>query len=202
MSEKPAKEPIEDHGKHQPDGERRKPVPVIRFAIPVIVFTVIALFFLRGLDLNPGAIDSPLIGTEAPAFSLPGLINPEAPVGTADIAGQYALLNVWATWCVECRHEHDFLLSLARSGMPILGLNWKDDRAAALRWLETLGDPYIASAYDFEGDVAIDYGVYGAPETFLLAPDLTILHKRLGAMTPEVWQAEFLPAIERHRGGR
>jgi cytochrome c biogenesis protein CcmG/thiol:disulfide interchange protein DsbE len=161
---------------------------------------VLGLFFYRGLYLNPGYIESPLIGRQAPEFSLPDLENPVASVGTNDLAGQVSLLNVWATWCIECRHEHDFLLQLARSGMPIYGLNWKDDQAAAIEWLETLGDPYIASATDQIGDVAIDYGVYGAPETFLIGPDLTILQKHLGPLTPAVWEAKFAPVIESIRG--
>lgn len=175
---------------------------VLRYAIPILIFAVIAVFFRIGLELEPSNIESPLIGKTAPEFSLPGLVDPDRQVGTDDLAGRYALLNVWATWCVECRHEHEFLVTLADSGFPIYGLNWKDERATALRWLDTLGNPYVASAFDSEGDVAIDYGVYGAPETFLLAPDLTILTKRLGAMTPEVWSRQFLPAIESHRAGQ
>jgi cytochrome c biogenesis protein CcmG/thiol:disulfide interchange protein DsbE len=173
-----------------------------RYAVPVVALLVLGVFFYRGLYLNPGYIESPLIGKQAPEFSLPDLENPAASVGTADLSGKVSLLNVWATWCVECRHEHDFLLRLAASGMPIYGLNWKDDRAAALQWLETLGDPYVASATDEIGDVAIDYGVYGAPETFLIGPDLTILQKHLGPLTPAIWDAKFAPMIESARGNR
>ena len=171
-----------------------------RYAVPIVAFTILAGFFLRGLSLNPGLIESPLIGKPAPEFSLPALTNPSLQVGTKDLAGQIALLNVWATWCVECRHEHDFLLQLARSGMPIYGLNWKDERDLALEWLATLGNPYVASAVDAVGDVAIDYGVYGAPETFLIGPDLTILEKHLGPLTPAIWERKFVPVIEAQRG--
>ena len=171
-----------------------------RYTIPVVLFGVLAVFFYRGLYLNPGQVDSPLIGKCAPAFSLPDLENPAATVGTADLEGRTTLLNVWATWCVECRHEHQFLLDLAASGVPIYGLNWKDERDAALRWLETLGDPYVASAEDPIGDVAIDYGVYGAPETFLIGPDLTVLQKHLGPMTPAIWESKFEPFLESGRG--
>jgi cytochrome c biogenesis protein CcmG/thiol:disulfide interchange protein DsbE len=102
---------------------------------------------------------------------------------------------------VGCRHEHDFLLTLAaREDIPIYGLNWRDDRDAALLWLRQLGDPYAASAYDADGTVGIDWGVYGAPETFLIGPDGTVLHKHLSPLTEEIWQRDFVPKIEAVRG--
>jgi cytochrome c biogenesis protein CcmG/thiol:disulfide interchange protein DsbE len=173
----------------------------LTYVVPVLLFVIVGVFLAVGLRLNPGYIESPLLGKTAPGFSLPALENPRVMVGTGDMAGQYALLNVWATWCVECRHEHEFLLQLADSGMPIYGLNWKDVRGDALEWLDTLGNPYVASAEDANGRVGIDYGVYGAPETFLLAPDLTILHKHLGPLNGRIWEQDFLAAMERHRNG-
>ena len=171
-----------------------------RYAIPALVLFVLGGFFARGLFLNPSAVESPLIGKPAPQFSLPDLQDPAQEVGTADFFGDYALLNVWATWCVECRHEHDFLLQLSRGDVPIYGLNWKDERDKALSWLQVLGDPYQASAEDQIGDVAIDYGVYGAPETFLIGPDGTILAKHLGPMTPYYWETKFQPFLDDGRG--
>jgi cytochrome c biogenesis protein CcmG/thiol:disulfide interchange protein DsbE len=171
-----------------------------RYAIPVVLLAVLGGFFLRGLDLNPRIIESALIGTPAPEFNLPNLKDPSASVTTADLKGRYSLLNVWATWCVECRREHGFLLELKESGIPIYGLNWKDERAAALEWLDVLGDPYIASAVDMTGDIGIDYGVYGAPETFLIGPDGTILEKYLGPLSQERWDSIFVPIIEAGRG--
>jgi len=171
----------------------------MKFAVPAVLLAIMAGFFIRGFQLNPRYVESPLIGKPAPAFELPDLRNPDTTVSTSDFGGEYALLNVWATWCVECRREHNFLLQLKQSGMPIYGLNWKDDRASALAWLETLGNPYVASAEDQIGRVAIDYGVYGAPETFLLAPDLTILEKYFGPLNEQVWERLFVPAIEEHR---
>lgn len=179
---------------------RRKGIGWAYF-IPVIALAILAVFFYRGMQLNPTFIESPLIGTKAAEFSLPGLRDPAANVSTADMAGRYALLNVWATWCTGCRQEHAFLVELSRSGMPIYGLNWKDDRMAAIEWLERLGDPYVVSAADVVGDVAIDYGVYAAPETFLLAPDLTILHKHFGPLDGTIWQRDFVPTIEAHQAG-
>jgi cytochrome c biogenesis protein CcmG/thiol:disulfide interchange protein DsbE len=173
-----------------------------RYFVPVIVLAVLAAFFYGGLGLNPSKVTSPLLGKPMPEFSLPTVRDPAINVGSADIEGQVALLNVWGTWCVECRHEHPFLLELARSsGIPIYGLNINDEeRTDAVAWLDELGDPYIASAYDADGRVAIDWGVYGAPETFLIGRDGTVLHKHITPLTPSVWRRDFLPLIQRECG--
>jgi cytochrome c biogenesis protein CcmG/thiol:disulfide interchange protein DsbE len=157
---------------------------------------VLAAFFYRGLSLNPGYIPSPMVGKPAPAFSLPSVKDPAQLISTTDMQGQLALLNVWGTWCVECRYEHDFLLELSRTGgIPIYGFNLKDDRAAAIEWLANLGNPYVASAADEEGYVAIDWGIYGAPETFLLDRDGTILHKHISPLTAAIWERDFMPIV-------
>jgi cytochrome c biogenesis protein CcmG/thiol:disulfide interchange protein DsbE len=183
-------------------GDDRRKTPVLwRYVVPGVVVLVLTGFFYVALHIDPTYIESPLVGQKAPEFRLPGLFDPTEEVGTVDMAGQYSLLNVWATWCQECRYEHAFLVELADAGMPIYGLNWKDDREAALQWLDRLGNPYVAVAVDDTSAVAIDYGVYAAPETFLLGPDLTILHKHFGVLEPEDWESDFLPAIEAHRGG-
>jgi cytochrome c biogenesis protein CcmG/thiol:disulfide interchange protein DsbE len=167
-----------------------------RYFVPGLVLAVLAAFFYGGLYLNPSKVTSPLLGKPMPEFSLPTVRDPAVAVGSANIKGQLALLNVWGTWCVECRHEHPFLLELARSsGVPIYGLNVKDDRTLAVAWLDDLGDPYVASGFDAEGRVAIDWGVYGAPETFLISRDGTILHKHISPLTPAVWRRDFLPLI-------
>ena len=169
----------------------------ILLILPVTLFVVLVAFFIRGLELNPRYVPSPLIGKAAPAFSLPALSDPQVTVTEAVLSGQPTLLNVWATWCVGCREEHDFLLELARTaGVPIYGLNWKDDAAAAQEWLEKLGNPYQAVAFDGEGRVAIDWGVYGAPETFLIGADGTVLYKHLAPLTAEIWEREFLPLLD------
>jgi cytochrome c biogenesis protein CcmG, thiol:disulfide interchange protein DsbE len=172
-----------------------------RYFIPVALFAVLATFFYRGLYLNPSRITSPLIGKPMPQFTLPTVTDAGKMVGSSDLQGKVSLLNVWGTWCVECRHEHAFLLELARqSGVPIYGLNLKDDRQTAIEWLDRLGDPYVASAFDADGMVAIDWGVYGAPETFLIGPDGTVLFKHISPMTPAVWQRDFMPIIEKACG--
>jgi cytochrome c biogenesis protein CcmG/thiol:disulfide interchange protein DsbE len=171
-----------------------------RYFVPVLVLGVVAVLLYRGLGLNPSKVTSPLLGKPMPEFSLPTVGGATDRIGSADLRGQVALLNVWGTWCIECRHEHDFLLELEQRGMPIYGLNLKDDRAIALDWLDALGDPYVTSAFDADGRVAIEWGVYGAPETFLIGRDGTVLHKHISPLTPAVWQRDFVPLIERECG--
>lgn len=172
-----------------------------KYLIPVTLLAVLAVFFWRGLWLDPTYIPSPLVGQPAPEFSLPALENPNRTVGSDDLEGQLSLLNVWATWCVGCRQEHGFLLELSESGgVPIYGLNWRDERDEALAWLDRLGSPYVASAYDYDGQVAVEWGVYGAPETFLIDRDGTVLHKHVGPLTESFWRDDFVPIIEQHCG--
>lgn len=171
-----------------------------RYIVPLAIFAVIGAFFYIGLGLNPNYVPSPLVGKPMPAFSLPSVKDAAATVSASDLQGRVALVNVWGTWCVECRHEHGFLVELARAGMPIYGLNVKDDRNAAIRWLAQLGDPYVSSGYDPEGTAAVDWGVTGAPETFLVGPDGVILHKHISPLTPRVWQRDFLPLLREHCG--
>lgn len=171
-----------------------------RYIVPVAVFALLVPVLIFGLTRNPSELPSPLIDKPAPTFSLPGLRDPQITVGSADYAGDLALINVWATWCVGCRQEHEFLLTLAaRSEIPIYGLNWRDRREDALAWLDTLGDPYVATAFDADAAVGIDWGVYGAPETFLVSADGRVLHKHLGPLTEGIWQEQFRPRIEAAR---
>jgi cytochrome c biogenesis protein CcmG/thiol:disulfide interchange protein DsbE len=171
-----------------------------RYALPLALFVLLAAALRVGLDRDPSVVPSPLIGRPAPEFSLPSLHDATYPIATRDLHGQPWLLNVWGTWCVGCRQEHEVLLRIAAQNVvPVIGLNWKDDNAAARRWLSELGNPYAAVAEDRDGRVAIDWGVYAAPETFLIGPDGTVLYKHIAPMTLEVWQAEFLPRIHPER---
>jgi cytochrome c biogenesis protein CcmG/thiol:disulfide interchange protein DsbE len=172
-----------------------------RYAIPVVVLAVIGVFFYRGLSLNPEFVPSALIGKPMPSFELPAVIDADHKVSSGDIKGKVALLNVWGTWCIECRHEHGFLLELSREGVPIFGLNLRDDRPSAQRWLATLGNPYVGSAFDPDGAAAVDWGVTAAPETFLIGRDGKILFKHISPMTRQVWQRDFLPLIDRECHG-
>jgi len=167
-----------------------------RFVVPIIGFAVLAAFLLIGLGRDPTFVPSPLIGKQIPTFSLPRLDDANKTLTDADLRGQFSVLNVWATWCPGCRQEHAVLNEIAAQGeIPIYGLNWNDDMALAHQWLRQLGNPYVATAFDGEGRVAIDWGVYGAPETFLIAPDGTILYRHITPMTMEIWQNEFLARI-------
>ena len=160
-----------------------------RSLLPLAVFAVLIPVFIIGLTKDPRQLPSPFIDEPAPEFSLPSLTEPEETVGSSDYAGKYALINVWATWCVGCRQEHNFLMELSRSqDVPIYGINWRDDRDEALRWLQALGDPYVASGFDADGRVGIDWGVYGAPETFLVNADGIVLHKHLGPLDATAWE--------------
>jgi cytochrome c biogenesis protein CcmG, thiol:disulfide interchange protein DsbE len=169
---------------------------VNRFLVPIVGFAVLVLFLMIGLNRDPTFVPSPLIGKQVPAFNLPELSDPDKFVTDADLRGKFSVLNVWATWCSGCRQEHPVLNQIAAQGeVPIYGLNWKDDASLANEWLQRLGNPYTATAFDSEGRVAIDWGVYGAPETFLIAPDGTILYRHISPMTMEVWKSEFLARI-------
>jgi cytochrome c biogenesis protein CcmG, thiol:disulfide interchange protein DsbE len=173
---------------------------ILKFAIPLGLFALLGVFLFVGLQRDPSYVPSPLIGKPAPQFSLPSLQDASYPVDSRELMGRPWVLNVWGTWCGGCRQEHDTLLQIARSGVvPMVGLNWKDDNAAAQEWLRALGNPYAVVAEDAEGRVAIDWGVYGAPETFLIGADGKVLFKHIAPMTMEVWNKEFLPRIEASR---
>ena len=148
-----------------------------RFLIPLALFMVLAVFLALGLNRNPSEVPSPLVGKPAPMFTLPRLdADPQAPAGTQnasfspkDMAGKVWLLNVWASWCVSCRLEHPVLVDFAKANIaPLIGLDYKDQRADAQGWLAKFGDPYTLSVVDVDGRVGIDYGVYGVPETYVI----------------------------------
>jgi len=165
-----------------------------RFAIPLVLFILLVAFLAIGLRHDPHEVPSPLINKPAPAFQLAQLKDPSRTFSAADMLGKVWLLNVWASWCVTCRDEHPLLIQYARSGaLPIYGLNYKDKREDALSWLGELGDPYVLSVSDNDGRVGIDYGVYGAPETYLIDRDGVIRFKQIGPVTPDIWEKTILP---------
>lgn len=172
-----------------------------RFLIPLAGFAALVVVLAVGIKHSPdlGTIKSPLIGKPAPEFTLPSLREGEAPVSSSALKGRWAVVNVWGTWCFECRAEHPVLLDIARQKpdqLAFIGLDWKDDDAQALGWLSELGNPYDSVAADREGRVAIDWGVYGAPETFLVNPQGIIVHKQIGPMTRQIWERDFAPRIK------
>ena len=173
----------------------------LRYILPLAVFVALAVFFAVGLTRDPREVPSPLIDKPAPAFRQEQLADEKLAFAPADMAGKVWMLNVWASWCGACRVEHPVLLEVAKQNVvPIVGLNWKDQRADALQWLAKFGDPYALSVYDNANKVGLDYGVYGAPETFLIDKQGVIRHKQIGPVTPEAWQNTFLPLIRKLNG--
>lgn len=173
--------------------------------LPLIVFVLIAGLLFAGIAMrrqdevlgrDPSTIPSPLIGKPAPAFELPDLHRPEVLVRNADFAGQPYLLNVWGSWCPTCRDEHPVITRLSESGVvKVIGFNYKDERADALRWLAQFGDPYPLNVADVDGRAAIDWGVSAAPESFLVGADGIVLYKRTGALTDAIVAQEILPRL-------
>jgi len=169
---------------------------VTRFLLPLIAVLVFVPVLWLGLQNDPRALPSQYIGKPAPRFSLPLLSDPNRQFSSADLLGQVSVVNIWATWCVGCRAEHAFLLELARdSDIPIYGIDWRDKKEDALRWLEQLGDPYTMTGFDADGRVGIDWGVYGAPETFLIDPLGNVVYRHTGPLSWPIWEAEFVPRI-------
>lgn len=173
-----------------------------RFLLPLAIFIGLVIFLGIGLNLNPKEVPSPLIGKPAPQFSLPSLNDPSKVISPKQMLGQVWLLNVWASWCVACRYEHPILIEMAKKSLvPIIGLDYKDVRADGLNWLAQFGNPYQDSAFDEDGRVGIDYGVYGVPETFLIDKQGIIRLKHIGPITPEVITQKLQPMIlELNRG--
>jgi cytochrome c biogenesis protein CcmG/thiol:disulfide interchange protein DsbE len=169
---------------------------MLRFALPLGIFVVLAALLAVGLKLDPREVPSPLIGKPAPSFELPRLEEPGRTISSADMRGKVWLLNVWASWCVACRAEHSVISALANSGeVEIVGLNYKDTIPEARRWLTQFGDPYLTNAFDEAGQVGIDYGVYGVPETFVVDQEGIIRHKHIGPVTVEDINRDLLPLI-------
>ena len=169
----------------------------LKFILPLAIFLALAVVLFNGLGKDPKLVPSPLIGKAAPAFTLATLQDPSRTISPADMKGQVWLLNIWATWCVTCKAEHEVLNILAeRSGLKIVGLNYKDERAAALRWLQREGNPYQVNAFDKDGRVGIDWGVTGTPETFVIDKKGVIRFKQIGAIGVDVARDQIIPLIK------
>jgi cytochrome c biogenesis protein CcmG/thiol:disulfide interchange protein DsbE len=168
-----------------------------RFLIPLVLFAVLVGFLIVGLQRDPREIPSPLVEKPAPAFKVAQLVAADKTFSPADMKGQVWMLNVWASWCVACREEHPLLVQLKGAKIvPVVGLDYKDQRPVALKFLSQNGDPYDLSAFDVDGRVGIDYGVYGVPETFIIDKNGIIRHKQIGPITPEALEKKILPLIE------
>ncbi len=174
------------------------PPSKLRFLLPLGLFLLLLVVLVVGLVRAPEKeiIPSPLIGRSAPQFSLPSLTAGRGPVSSARFQGHWTVVNVWGSWCYVCRIEHPTLLMVhQQTQIPIIGIDWNDDENDARGWLAQLGDPYSEIGVDRDGRTAIDWGVYGAPESFLINPSGRVVYKQVGAITPEVWQREFTSRI-------
>ncbi|MBN4063838.1 DsbE family thiol:disulfide interchange protein [Cardiobacterium sp. AH-315-I02] len=161
--------------------ENEQPSLLKRF-LPLIIFAALSALLAVGLTLDPRTVPSPLIGKPAPEFELPLLLQ-QGSFSDKDLIGHVTLVNVWASWCISCRQEHDTLKYLARNGARVVGLNYKDEPEDAKKWLARLGNPYQVVAADYEGRAGIDWGVYATPETFLIDKNGIIRHKVIGPLT-------------------
>jgi len=169
-----------------------------RFILPLGIFIILLVFLGVGLRLNPHDIPSPFIGKPAPAFTLQQLSDPEKTISPSDMRGRVWMLNVWASWCVSCREEHPVLLEFSKKAVvPLIGLNYKDTRKEGLGMLMKEGNPYTVSGFDADGNVGINYGVYGVPETFVVDKNGIIRKKFTGPITPEIISETLLPLINK-----
>ena len=168
----------------------------LRWSNPLAVFAILVVFLAIGLTRDPREGPSPLIGKQAPAFSLAQLHLPDKLLGPADLRGQVWLLNVWASWCVARRGEHPLLLDLAKAGIvPGVGLDYKDKPDDGRAWLAQHGNPYRVSVQDVDGRAGIDWGVYGVPETFVIDKNGTIRFKHIGPVSAEALLQTILPLV-------
>lgn len=174
--------------------------------IPLLLAIALGLVLYFGLGTDKSQRPSALVGDPVPPFNLPGLADPGQRYTEAMFQGQITLLNVWGTWCPACRHEHPYLVSLARqlgqdSTVRLVGLNYKDTRDAAREWLRDLGNPYQQVVFDADGTLGFDLGVYGAPETFVIDADGVIRYRHVGIVNEQVWAETLQPLIQTLKGG-
>ena len=169
----------------------------MRFLLPLGIFALLVILLGLGLTMDPKKVPSPLIGKVAPAFDLPVLHNQAVSFSPQDFKGKVWILNVWASWCVSCRAEHKVITRLANMNLvDIVGLDYKDEPADGMRWLQQFGNPYTLSAVDLEGRAGIDWGVYGVPETFIIGKDGLIKHKHIGPVDNKALDEEIVPLLK------
>lgn len=164
----------------------------LKLFVPLAIFLVLAIFLYVGLGNNPNEVPSALVGKPLPNVTLPSLLD-DKQIASSELVGKPFLLNVWATWCPTCINEHPFLMQLAEQGVPIVGLNYKDEDEKAKGWLEQLGNPYTHNLVDAEGRMGLNLGVYGAPETFIVDAKGIIRHRHAGDLNARVWQGKLAP---------
>jgi cytochrome c biogenesis protein CcmG/thiol:disulfide interchange protein DsbE len=172
-----------------------------RFLVPLALFLALAAMLAAGLRRDPRALPSPLVGKPAPSFQAARVGGAGAPFAPGQLAGKVWLLNVWASWCVSCRAEHPLLMEFAANGgVPVVGLNYKDPAGDGARWLRAHGDPYLLSAFDPDGRIGMDYGVYGVPETFVIDARGVVRMRLAGPLTRDILERRVAPLIKELHG--
>jgi len=167
------------------------------FGLPLLLFLGLATAFFAGLGHDPHFVPSALIGKPVPKFALPALLDDRPGLATADLKGGVVLVSVFASWCVPCRLEHPLLMRLAKEGVELDGINYKDKPGDAKLWLTDLGDPYKRVGADVTGSVGIDWGVYGVPETFVIDRAGIIRFKQIGPLSADVIKDTIMPLVSR-----
>lgn len=170
---------------------------MIKYILPVTIFVLLTLLFVSGLHKDPSLVPSPLIGKPVPAFALPQLVDAKQILTNNDLKGNVVLLNVWGSYCIPCRQEHPLFMELSKGNVvDIYGLDYGDDRTEAINYLKTFGNPYKKVAFDTDSRVAIDFGVYGVPETYVIDKDGIIRYKKVGAISRELLDSTILPMVK------
>ncbi len=168
--------------------------------LPIIVFVALSISLAVGLKLNPALVDSPLIDKPMPTFNGTALLDTERSIKNKNWIGRPSLINIWASWCVACLDEHPFLIQLQKhNAFPILGINYKDTREDALRWLKDEGNPYREIVHDGDGAIGIEWGVYGVPESYLVDAQGIIRYKHVGPIDDDVLRNKILPFFKKHK---
>ncbi|MDX1451924.1 MAG: DsbE family thiol:disulfide interchange protein [Oleiphilaceae bacterium] len=165
------------------------------YITPIIVALGLGLILFTAIGKDPTRLETARLNDPIPAFKLQDLDNAKRMVDESVLKGKVRLLNVWATWCPACRAEHDYLQYLANQGVPIIGLNYKDDREAALKWLKQLGNPYEMNIYDPKGSLGFDLGVYGAPETYVIDAKGLVRYRHVGEVNARIWESKLAPLV-------
>ena len=172
--------------------------------IPLIIFVLVGAFLYKGLSMDHSARESALIGKPMPEFALPRLDDPNRIITREDLLGEVFLLNVWGSWCPSCYDEHEEIVRMAQAGVPIIGLNYKDERTKAFRYLAQLGNPYALVLFEEDGlrELAFNLGVYGAPETFLIDREGIVRYHLAGVITPQLVDQVIMPEVQKWQRNR
>lgn len=170
------------------------------FYVPILIFGGLVIYMAVGLTLDPQKLPSTLIDKPVPEFDLPPIEGYQGGLSSDDLLGQVSLINIWGSWCVSCIYEHPILMEIKRNDLvPVYGLDWKDPPGAGTEWLRKNGDPYTLIGNDADGRIAIEFGVTGAPETFVVDKEGRIRYKYIGPITVEAWEETIYPLVQELR---